>query len=228
MNSYDFENGAPVDPGDLALLGSAPDLPLAQLNLAGIDGAPSPQDLAHPDLSMKLNMPDYIEPDMCPVSLKAGDLAAAELIFVPEFEPDPDRPDLRAIPVPYAVDQYEYDLMNALPNIADHIPDDAEIQAALGPGYGFPGLAVSHDVIEPDPPLPDLQHPDLTQEVEMQPEDRPGEMDDDALDVMKAGKDYEDGAASHDYLTSYMDQSGDNSHRARKVTLLDSGLDGDL
>ena len=83
------------------------------------------------------------------------------------------------------------------------------------------GLAINHSPLMADPLVPDLQNPDLTQQVHMT--ERPGDLDCSALGVM-------DGTATgrvvarKDYPTVMMDQVGMNNTRSRRMTLLMDGL----
>ncbi len=201
---------------DLSQLGLDPSQPFHHLNLAGSDGwPPDPSALAQATpLMTPAIAPQYGTPDMSTPPLRPYDLQLPAITHFPEFTPDPDMPDLEQYNHPYAVDMPDGE--HALPEIARDIPTDAEVQASLYPGLGFPMLTISHDVRDPDPPLPDLQHPQLTPDVQMQPEDRPGELDAHAISSMQPNTKH--------YPTSQMDARGDNSRRARHRALLTDGL----
>jgi len=225
-----MSNPTPIhDQNGIDKLGGSSITPLGDLNLAGMDGIPAPETLTNPTTMARLNTPDYVCPDMCEVNLKVGDLAASELDALPEFAPDPQQPDLTQIPDPDAMDVYTNNLMGPLPLIAVDIPTDAEIAASLYPGLGFDHLLINRDINVPEINVPDLQHPDLTPDVEMAPEDRPGELDPNATEIMHQEPDYSN-VAGRDFHTNFMDQQDDNSRRARKMTPLMQGIDdcGDM
>lgn len=76
----------------------------------------------------------------------------------------------------------------------------------------------------PDPTQPDLQHPDLKQQSTMAPDERPGDLDPMALDVMHASAQYRQ-IRDKQYPAVQMDQSGMNNHRSRNFTNLMKGLE---
>lgn len=202
----------------LSLLGLDPAQSPHSLNLAGCDGFPplSPSQLASPTPMTTSIMPDYMSPDMMVPSIKPYDLQQPGITLQPEWTPDPALPDLDAYNHPYALDFHDGMVPSQV--ILDHIPSDAEIAASLYPGLGFPMLSLSTDVTEPDPLLPDLQHPQLTPDVEMAPEDRPADMAPGALDSI------DDQDEDKDYPSSQMDGSGVNTPRARRSALRNAGL----
>jgi hypothetical protein len=210
------------DLDQLGFGGSA--MPRYDLNLAGGAGVPTPDQLVQRSHWNVPLPPDYGLPDFSTPTLKGNDLADAGLNLIPEFEPDPSIPDLRAIPQPFAVDMP--DGMQSPPMIAQDIPGDEEIARSLYPGLGFPGLTINRDVREPDPSIPDLQHPDLRPQVSMAPDERPGELDPSALDVMHASIQYEQ-VRDKQYPAVQMDQHGMNNHRSRDFTMLMKGLDNE-
>ena len=73
-----------------------------------------------------------------------------------------------------------------------------------------------------DPDLPDLQSPQLTQDVHMS--DRPGDLASDALGEMHADPSYALLPTSH-YNQLFMQQGGDNQRRERHLGLMYLGLD---
>jgi hypothetical protein len=209
------------DLDQLGFGGSA--MPRYDLNLAGSVGIPTP-DQVNQKLLWDLIPPDYGTPDFSTPRLQDGDLAGADLNLIPPdySTPDPSLPDLRDIPAPFAVDMP--DGMQPSPVIALDIPNDEEIARSLYPGLGFSGLSVNRDLREPDPPIPDLQHPDLRPQVSMNPDERPGDLDPSALDVMHASLQYEQ-VRDKEYPAVQMDQRGMNNHRTRDFTMLMKGLD---
>lgn len=218
----------PQNTFDLSQLGLDPSQPFYHLNLAGEHGwPPDPSALAQATPLMTPAIePGYTAPNMSTPSLRPYDLQMPAITHYPEFTPDPDIPDLTTYNKPYRVDWPTGDM--APREIAQDIASDAEVAASLYPGLGFPMLAISHDVRDLDPPLPDLQHPQLIPDTMMQPEDRPGELDSDALDVMKSSAAYQQTSDEADpYPLSQMNAQGNNSRRARHMGLLTDGIDGD-
>jgi hypothetical protein len=192
------------------------------LNLAGSAGAPRPNQVTQQSRWNGPIPPDYKAPDFSTPTLKGGDLKGTGLEVVPEFAPDPGQPDLLDVPPPSSVDMP--DGMEAPPEIAQDIPDVAEIERGLSPGPGSPSLTINRDMRERDPSMSDLQHPQLRQQVYMPSNERPGELDPDALDVMHASAQYEQ-VRDKQYPDVQMDQYGMNNHRSRDFTLLMKGLD---
>jgi hypothetical protein len=212
-----------MNPDDLDQLGfGGSAMPRYDLNLAGSSGVPTPEQVSQKPLWDSATLADYGIPDFSTPRLKDGDLAGAGIDFIPAFEPDPSLADLRGTPLPFAIampDGMQHDL-----TIARDIPDDEEIARSLYPGLGFSGLTVNRDLREPDPSIPDLQHPDLRPQVTMNPDERPGDLDPGALDVMHMTLQYEQ-VRDKTYPAVQMDQYGMNNHRTRDFTLLMKGLD---
>jgi hypothetical protein len=154
--------------------------------------------------------------------LQDGDLAGAELNVIPAFAPDPTLPDLNAIPRPFAV-HMSNEMEEIEPVIARDIPDDAEIDSSLFAGSGFSGLSITRDIRQPDPEMLALQHPQVQPQIM---NERPGDLDPDALDMMHASAQYEQIRAKK-YPAVQMDQQGMNNRRSRKFTLLMKGLDSE-
>ncbi len=197
-------------------------MPRYDLNLAGSSGVPTPDQLTQKPFWNGPVPPDYGTPDFSTPKLQDGDPADAGLNVIPEFAPDPGLPDLRDIPAPLAVAMP--DGMQPSPIIVQDIPDDEEIARSLPPGLGFSGLTINRDLRTPDPSVPDLQHPDLRPQVSMNPDERPGDLDPHALDVMHSSLQYEQ-VRDKAYPAVQMDQRGMNNHRTRDFTLLMKGLD---
>ncbi len=78
--------------------------------------------------------------------------------------------------------------------------------------------------LDPDPSVPDLQNPQLSQDVTMQ--DRPGDMADGAMDVLRNDATY-NATKGVAYDMSYMTQPGSTT-RGRRMDMLNHGLDGDM
>lgn len=192
--------------------GIDPAAPVPVLNLAGVEGVPTPDELVRP-LPETLNTPDFGFPDFSEPPLQMFDLTepAINYAYGDEFAPDPLIPDLTSYRRPYGLDVRDTSLWAADPPLTDLL------------AYELPnGITVHHDPTEPDPTLPDLQHPTLTQAVHMQ--GRPADLADSALDVLHGTASYQQ--VDKDYPTSRLDQTGMNTTRARHLSLLDYGLDG--
>ncbi len=121
-----------------------------------------------------------------------------------------------------------YDL--TAPGIDLHAPFAADPQLPDLSDYAHPyGLAIqpalpedSADLLASD--LPDLHHPDLTQQVHMQ--ERPGDLDASALHIMHLEATYQQ-LNDKAYPEVFMDQSGINTTRTRHLDLLMRGLDAE-
>jgi hypothetical protein len=209
-------------PDDLEQLGFGGSAMLRyDLNLAGSAGVPTPDQLVLRSLWDGPQPVDYGAPDFSIPALQDGDLAGAGLNVIPAFAPDPTLPDLNAVPQPFAV--YMSNEMEVEPVIAQDIPSDAEIDSSLFAGAGFSGLSIISDIRQPDPSMPNLQHPQVQPQIMSE---RPGDLDPDALDVMHNSTQYEQIRAKQ-YPAVQMDQQGMNNRRSRKFTLLMKGLDSE-
>ncbi|MBV9688138.1 MAG: hypothetical protein JO202_00335 [Ktedonobacteraceae bacterium] len=190
--------------------GVDPDNIIPSLNLAGVEGVPPPEVVARGMGDLAVHGPDFGVPDMRVPALKGFDLTGPGLTYMPEWSADPVNPDLSEYHRPYGLDIQGNDVLTVDPQTADLLSYDTPS-----------GLAVNHSPLLPDPLVPDLQNPDLTQQVHMT--SRPGDLDRSALDVM-------DGTPGHalvadkDYPAVMMDQSGMNNTRSRRMTLLMDGL----
>ncbi len=221
-NSFDTrENANPHSP---SLLGLDPSQPFYDLNLAGSQGVPSPQMLTqatntHPAVIL----PDFRTPDYTVPILKSHDLVGPGITAIPEFTADPALPDLDAYTHPYELDFF-LQWMTPDAQVAQHVPTPTEIAQSLYPGLGFSTLNVHHEVTDVDPSLPDLQHPDLTQQVHMPAEERPADLDPNALVVLYGTPSYQQ-TADTSYPDVRMEQHGMNASRTRHLALLHGGLD---
>ncbi len=198
---------------DLHLMGISPDLPFYDLNLAGSQGVPTPASLAsvQPSERVAINNPTFTEPVIHVPLLAPHDLIEPGIDLRPEFSADPQLPDLEEYDHPHGLDIRPNTPAMVDPSIADLLQ------------YDHPsGLDVRHNLLEPDPLLSDLQHPDLTQQVHML--DRPGDLDASALQVMHQSATYQQ-LGHKDYPEIVMDASGVNNTRSRHMGLLMRGLD---
>jgi hypothetical protein len=195
--------------------------PRYDLNLAGSAGIPTPDQLVQRSLWDGPQPADFGTPDFSVPTLQNGDMAGAELNFIPAFAPDPTLPDLSTIPRPLAVNMSNR--MEVEPVIAQDIPDNAEIERSLFAGTGFSSLSITRDIHQPDPDMPDLQQPQVQAQIM---HERPGDLAPGALDVMHASARYEQ-IRTKKYPAVQMDQQGMNNHRSRAFTLLMKGLDSE-
>jgi hypothetical protein len=114
------------------------------------------------------------------------------------------------------------------PGIDLHKPGAADPQLPDRADYAHPrGLAIQlslwPDATEqPSSNLPDMQHPDLTQQAHMQ--GRPGDLDASALSTMHQQANYQQ-LDDKTYPEVFMDQSGMNTSSSRHMDLLMRGLD---
>jgi len=212
---------APDDLEQLGFGGSA--MPRYDLNLAGSAGIPTPDQLVQRSL-WDNSPPDFGVPDFSVPPLQSGDLGEPSLNFIPAFAPDPGMPDLSTIPHPFGVQMSNG--MEVESVIAQDIPDESAIEHSLFDGLGFSGLSIISDIHQTDPSMPDLQHPQIQQQVTIAANERPGDLDPAALDIMHASAQYKQIRAKT-YPAVQMDQQGMNNHRSREFTLLMKGLDSE-
>ncbi len=219
MQEHPFAHGDSAD--TLSLLGLDPNQPLYDLNLAGAQGVPSPQMLAQPNSTPTILLPDFGTQSYDIPSMKPYDLTGPGITYMPEFAADPALPDLEEYAHPYGLD---LSMQAADPQLVSDVPTPAEITSSLYPGLGFSTLNVQHKVTDVDPLVPDLQYPDLTQQTQMPVDERPGDLDPSALDVMHATLSYQQ-ASDSTYPEAWMDSRGMNTTRSRHLSLLNDGLD---
>lgn len=201
----------PVLHGSPDMGGIDPQTPIPVLNLAGVEGVPSPSQLVRPAPS-QINMPDFGEPDFSLPKLQSYDLTEPGIDYASgsAYAPDPILPDMTEYRHPYGLD-IRNDLFTSDPLIGGRLD------------YEQPnGVTVSRDPQDPDPLLPDLQHPQLTQDVHMI--ERPGDLDPSALEQMHLSSIYQQ-LGTVPYNQVFMDQSGVNSTQRRHYDLLMRGLD---
>lgn len=198
---------------NLRLMGISPDVPFYDLDLAGTQGAPSPDQLAHPPSSPEVNPPTFTRPDIHTPSLAPYDLVSPGIDLYAGFSPDPAIPDLDQYSHPYGLDINPDNPLAADPSLtAQPLYDRSE------------SPAINRDLTEPDPLQPDLQHPDLTLQTQMR--QRPGDLDPSALQTMHLSATYQQ-LDDKTYPAVFMDQSGMNTNRARRMDLLMRGLDAE-
>ena len=193
--------------------GIDPSNAIPDLNLAGVDGMPAPDVVASPSMNPTVILPDFAVPDMAVPALASGDLTGPGITKRDEWAADPDVPDLSAYSHPYSLNIVGNDLMMVDPTSGDLLQVDQPN-----------GLIVNHgpnSINLIDPLVPDLQSPDLAQQVHMR--GRPGDLDPSALSVFNGEKDSDD-IAGKSYPAMQMDARGNNSNRMRDMTQRMRGL----
>ncbi|MBV9228013.1 MAG: hypothetical protein JOZ18_01780 [Chloroflexi bacterium] len=201
---------APTLSGSPEMGGIDPQAPIPTLNLAGVEGVPPPAQLARPAPNI-INPPDFGVPDFSQPDLKPYDLTGPGIDYSPEYAPDPMLPDLTDYSQPIGLDIQRNDLLAVDPPLSDLLR------------YDVPdGITISHDPLDADPLVPDLQNPQLTQDVHMS--QRPGDLDPSALQQMHMQPTYQQ-LDNVPYNQVFMDQSGMNTARRRHYDLLMRGLD---
>lgn len=197
----------------LHLLGTSSTVPETNLNLAGAQGAPSPDEIARPSSAPATNAPTFSLPNMTVPPLSTHDLTEPAVDHIPALTLDPTLPTL----------------------IPDDRPDGLDISSGISTVITVPdpimsfdipqnGQETTHSLLQPDPLLPDLQHPELELPVHMQ--DRPGELDASALHVLHLDATYKQ-LADKSYPGVFMDQKEANTTRVRRQSLLMRGLTGE-
>ena len=208
------------DPNMIGMLGIDPQTPIPSLDLAGAQGTPPPDIIANPPITTSLYTPqDYGMPNGANPALTGGpgDLTAPAIDYRPAFQVDPLLPDLTDYRTPIGLD------IRTTGTIIVPDPPISDLTRYDTPS----GVDINNHPLIPDPLLPDLQDPTLTQQVAMQPEDRPGELDDDALNVMRKDPTH-DAVEDTPYIQSFMDQTGQNTTRRRHFDIMMKGLSGEL
>ena len=221
MQENPFVRSDAADADALSRLGLDPAHPFYDLNLAGTQGVPSPQTLAHPSSPPSIILPDFGTQSYEIPPVQPYDLTSAGITYMPAGATDPTLPDLNAYNHPYNLDLATQG-MEPDPQLAHDVPTATEIASSLYPGLGFSTLDI-HSA-GTDPLVSDLQHPNLTQQTQMPLDERPGDLDPSALDVMHATLSYQQ-ASDTTYPESWMDQNGANTTRTRHISLLNDGLD---
>jgi hypothetical protein len=171
------------------------------------------------------NAPTFAAPSVEVPPLRPYDLQAPGIDHVPELQVDPYVGDLLAFDRPRGLS-----LMAASENPLLTDPVTPDLSA-----YGRPDGLIMPSLELVDPSLPDLQSPQLTQDVHMP--DRPGEMgmgldnndddgENDGLALSLDGDNDDDDGPMPPYDQSHMTPG--LSHRQRRMDALYRGLKGDL
>lgn len=208
----------PVLSGSPDLGGIDPAMPVPVLDLAGVEGVPSPAQLTRPAAANGIHQPDFGLPDFTQPALKPVGAAASAIGFdqQAEFAADPMLPDLTEYHQPYGLDIQNLNGDGNVLSLRDPLLSDLF-------DYEVPsGVTIYHDPQASDPLVPDLQQPQMALDVEMQ--ERPGDLASDALQQLHRQPLYQqlDGIP---YDQVFMDQSGVNSRQRRHNDLLMGGLD---
>ncbi len=199
--------------GSPELGGIDPQTPIPALNLAGVDGVPSPAQLAQTDAT-QIHEPDFGLPDFMQPGLQPYDLTGPGITQFqnPLFASDPLLPDLDDYRQPYGLTIHK----RATSELPDPPLDDLQ-------RYHVPqGMTIQRDMQAPSPLIPDLQHPQLTQDIHM--EQRPADLDSNALQQLHASPIYQQ-LNDAPYKEVFMDQAGMNTSHRRHYDLLLDGLE---
>jgi hypothetical protein len=197
------------DPGkpapiEYALSGS-PDMPIPEdINLETDVWPPLPTNTP----GTTRNEPTFISPDM----------AVPVIATYDRIGPGIDYGDQLEHTTPGSTTDMPLDIMT-LDGAMLLMPDPA-LPALLKPDVPG-GIKIMPD-LQIDPYAPALLKPQFTQETMM--DNRPGELTTNAMQVMMTQPLYQQ-VAEKNYNTVYQDASGMNSHRSRKNTLLEQGLE---
>jgi hypothetical protein len=142
-----------------------------------------------------------------------GGLQAPEIEKRDEWAPDPYVEDLLQFDQPGGLD---ITAATSNPLAIDPMVQDL-FEYDRPAGLGMPGP------MTPDPTLPDLQEPELEQEIHMQ--DRPGDLAGDALDAMHDDPTYKQ-IPTRNSKELWMQQK-DTRHRTKHMGMLTAGLDSE-
>ncbi len=203
--------------GDLRMLGIDPRVPYFALNLAGSElPLPGPASLAgHTtpgEASPAGNAPTFGAPDYDVPSLAPYDLTGPGIDAPAPLQADPRSGDLLQFARPIGLDIFA---ASAAPMQPDPLAPDLD-EYDRPAGLAMPGPLMT------DPALPDLQSPELAQQVEMP--DRPADLAPGALAAMHSDDTYRQ-LGNEPYRQVYMDALGINTTRRRHMDLLMRGLD---
>lgn len=170
-----------------------------------------------PVLNGETNAPQFATPDFAVPAMRPYDLQAPGIDLVPELTPDLYTGDLLQFDRPMGLDITASTLN---PLAVDPVTPDLS-------AYGRPDGLIMPSLELVDPSMPDLQSPELEQEVHMA--DRPGEMgmaDGTGPNLGPDGDADDDDGPMPPYSQEY--QTPGLSHRQRKMDMLYRGLKGDL
>jgi hypothetical protein len=201
--------------GDINQLGIDPAVNYFELNLAG-NALPvaSPAGLAMPTPPAQAqgNAPTFSGPFASVPVIRAFDLASPGIDALAPFEPDLATGDLLQFDRPRGLFMLA---ASEFPMMPDPIMPDLSL-------YDRPAALNMPGPLMVDPALPDLQHPTLDQQVEMQ--GRPGDLAPVALAMMHDMPAYQQLPAGS-AKALWMAQQGNNQARERHLGMLMLGLD---
>lgn len=201
--------------GDINQLGIDPAVNYFELNLAGNAlSVASPAKLAMPapPAQAQGNAPTFSGLFASVPAIRAFDLASPAIDALAPFEPDPATGDLLQFDRPRGLFMLA---ASEFPMMPDPMMPDLSL-------YDRPAALDMPGPLMVDPALPDLQHPTLDQQVEMQ--DRPGDLAPAALAMMHDLPAYQQLPAGSPKAL-WMAQQGNNQARERHLGMLMLGLD---
>jgi hypothetical protein len=203
------------NPGmEINQMGISPGVPYFDLMLGN-----SPM-LGDPDPYPKANNPTFTASMMAMPSVKDYDLQAPGIDQIPEYSPDPYTGDLLDFDRPKGLLELSVNQSNPLAGLIDpNLPNLAD--------YDYPANLLMPSTMAVDPVLPDLQQPQLEQDVHMA--DRPSEMgmpDGSGPDLGPDGDNDDDDGPMPPYDDSFGEPG--LSHRQKKQDMVYSGLKGDM
>ncbi len=187
--------------GSPELGGIDPQTPIPVLNLAGVEGVPSPAQLmqAHPT---EIHEPDFGLPDFTQPGLQTYDLTEPGFTQNPPFAPDPLLPDLDEYRQPYGLTIHHQ-------SASEIFKPDPLLNDPLH--YDMPeGIEIRRDA-QDDPLLPDLQQATPAVPVQL--------ADQDANTLHHMNPSYQ-ALSDVPYEQVFMDQTGMNTSRRRHYDLL--------
>ncbi len=202
------------DPGMvLTMMGISPDVPYYDLALADTP------DLAYEQYPQAKD-PTFTAPSMTVPTNRPYDLQAPGIDHVAELSPDPYTGDLLSFDHPLGLSLFAVNQSNPLAGPPDPMLPDTD-------DYDRPDNLMMPSPMTVDLSLPDLQSPDLEQDVQMS--DRPGNMgmsNGTGPDLGPDGDNDDDDGPMPPYDEEY--QTPGMSHRQRKQDMRYRGLKGEL
>jgi hypothetical protein len=205
-----------LQPGteDISKMGIVDNVPYFDLNLAAATTNLSNPPFSTPSDGNMINGPTFTSPNFSVPGNMPFDFQAPGIDTPPPLAPDPQIGDLLQFDKPHGLD---ITAASSNPMAIDPMaPDTGD--------YDRPSDLAIPGPLMVDPALPDLQSPVTTQEVNSMLDDRPGELDDSALQIMHAQPTYTQIPAAN-YEALWMSQLGNNSRRERHQGMLMLGLD---
>jgi hypothetical protein len=197
---------------DIAQMGIVDNVPYYDLNLAGVNPLPNPPYNAPPGNT--INSPTFATQNYQVPPTRPHDLQGPGIDLVAEMQADPQVGDLLQFDDPHGLD---ITASSSTPMAADKQAPDLNL-------YDRPENLLLPDTMMIDPTLPDLQHPQLAQQVNSLVDERPADLSAAALSILHSSPTYEQIPAD-DYEQLWMTQMGNNAARERHLGMLMYGLD---